>query len=224
MTNREAISLVRKGINESNADSTYTNKFIYSKLKEQAKWLIPRDAKNGKIFRGTSIFQTARCIPIISVSADKCCSAITCCEIHRTRNKIDDIWEDASGPIVKSIFSIDGTTSFVFITASDWQRKLDNPYNKKNDEIYVFYDEGYFWFPDRAPKKVNIQGFFIEDITNKYGCEKRIKTCVRFLDKRFSLPEYLAAEAIAKVIQSLASITKRIPEDDQIDKNPNIIP
>jgi hypothetical protein len=222
ITNREILALLRKGLNESGADSTYTNKFLYSKLKEHAKWLIPREAKSGKLYSGTSIFQTAPCIPIIKVnSTSNCCSINTCCTLFRTRNKIANFWEDAYGPIIRRITSIDGSYSFTYISASDWERKTTNPYNKKNKEQYVFFDNGYFWFPDKAPKKVNITGFFEEDIIGKYACDKVKLPCVKFLDTRFSIPEYLTAELVSKVTQQIAQITKRLPEDADINKNTN---
>lgn len=223
MTNREGIALVRKGLNEEGADSAYTNKFIYSKMMEHAKWLIPRDAKSGKLFSGTNIFQTARCVPVIKVTdMNNCCSITTCCELYRTRNKVINLWEDQYGPIVKNITSIDGSTSFTYISITDWQRKDGNPYNKHNNEDYVFYDEGYFYFPKKGPKKVNIQGFFSQDIVGVYGCEKiKINTCVRFLDTKFVIPAYLEAEMIEKSIESILQTSKKIHVDADINKNPN---
>lgn len=221
MTNREAISLVRKGINESSADSTYTNKFIYSKLLEHGKWLLVREARSGKLYKGTSIFQTARCIPVIKVTGDICCSVNTCCPLYRTRNKIEPIWEDINGPITKYITSIDNSTYFVYTSIKDWERKQNNPYNKKNTEKYVIFDEGYFWFFEKAPKKINIQAFFIKDITGKYGCDTKSTSCVRFLDQKFSIPDYICAELTSKVIEQLAGVTKKEQEDTNINKNPN---
>lgn len=229
MTNREIIASVRKGINESSADSTYTNKFIYSKIKEQGKWLIVREARSGKLYKGTSIFQTAKCIPVIKVPATSCCTLTTCCKLYRTRNRIDELWEDINGPIVKFISSIDGSTRWTYISALDWQRKNDNPYNKlnkhrKSKELanygYVFFEDGYFWFPERGPKKVNIQGYYVNDISGRYACDGIPGPCVKFLDGEFLVPDYLVAELVSKTLQELTG-TKRIPEDVNVNKDPN---
>lgn len=223
MTNREAISIIRKSINESTADTSYTNKFIFSKIMENGRWLITRDAKNGRLYKGTSIFQNARCIPLVKSSTiPDCCNVATCCELYRTRYKINDMWEDVDGPIVKAIMSIDSSHKFTYISSTDWQRKINNPYLKNNTEMYVFYEDGYFWFPTTTVKKVNILGFFRKDISNIYSC-KKTKECIRFLDEKCMIPEYLMTELNSKLIEQLMNSTKRIPIDTDVNKNSNRI-
>lgn len=222
ITNREIIASVRKGLNESTADTTYTNKFIYLKLREQAAWLNRREASDGKLYKNISIFQTAFCLDVIKTTAiTNCCSVRTNCVLYRTRKKFDDMWEDGGGPIVRSITSIDNSESYTYISIADWMRKQDNPYNKSNNEQYVFYDGGYFWFPKKAPKKINIAAYFNVDVSDKYICNKTdVVGCRRFLDKKFYFPESLQAELVSKTLEGLYN-TKKIPEDIEINKVPN---
>ena len=83
-----------------------------------------------------------------------------------------------------------------------------------------FYEDGYFWFPTTEVKKINILGFFKRDISNIYSC-KKVKACVRFLDEKCMIPDYLMAELNAKLIEQLVNSTKRLPEDSDINKNSN---
>lgn len=219
-TKRQLIESFRKGLQEVNADSTYTNQFLYQRLSEQAKWLIRREISAGRIYRNTSFFQTLGCQEVIEASTiDECCPVKTNCRIYRTKKKFVETWVDDYGPIIKDITSVDNSTSFSFITPSAWLNKKDNPYQKKIKTKYVFYSDGYFWFPEDNPHRVNIRAFFKDDITRESDCANT-KDCIRFLDTRFIVPDWIEAEMIAKATQLLLP-SKQMIEDEQQDKNPN---
>lgn len=222
-TNREIISKVRKGIQEKDADSTYTNKYIYSKLTEHTKWLISREIKSGGIFRDITLFQTRKCMPVIKVPKyDICCPIDTGCVMYRSRYALDSIWGDDTGPIILRVTSIDGSTDFTVLSAKSYENKKDDPYQKFNIEQYVIIDEdGFLWWEVKAPKKVNIQGFFKEDISGKYSCNKDDNRCILFLDKRFIIPGKIEAELVDKVVNQILGTTKRLPADESIDKSEN---
>ncbi len=222
MTNRQAISKLRKLIQEKDIDSTFTNKFLYSILQQNLKWLIRREVSGGRILRSSSLFQTVPCIEIVKVpKMDNCCPIATNCTMYRTRKKLDDLWEDERGPIILNVTSIDGSTSFTIVSVNDYRRKKDNPYKTKS-ENYGFFDQGHPWFEEKAPKKINIQGFFTEDLDGKYGCDPTCcdGDCISFLDKKFISPSWIDAELFMKSLEQLIN-TKKASEDTQIDKNIN---
>ena len=74
-------------------------------------------------------------------------------------------------------------------------------------------------FPSHDPRIVNIYAFFTDDVQRLSSCEK-IEKCIRFLDTRFMIPDWLEAEMYAKAMESLM-ISKQVPEEEQIDKNVN---
>lgn len=219
-TKRQVIKSLRKKLNERNADSTYTNQFLYQTLLEQAKWLIKRDINSGKIYKNVVFFQTLGCQDVIETSTiDACCPIKTNCKIYRTKDKIPSIWVDEDGPIIKSVTSVDGFTSFDVTTPTTWQAKTGDPYQRMSKTKYAFYADGYLWFPEHNPHKINIIGFWEDDITQLNGCITE-KECVKFLDTKFQIPDWLEAEMIAKAVELLAGVSKRLQEDEQIDKNP----
>lgn len=222
-SNREIISKVRKSIQEKDADSTYTNKYIYSKLSEHLKWLIAREIKSGGIFRDLTLFQTRRCMPVIKVPKyDACCPIDTGCSIYRTRYALDGLWADEMGPIILRVTSLDGSTDFSVVSAKSYQVKKENPYKKYVREQFAVFDEdGFLWWEEKAPKKINIQGFFKEDITGKYTCDKSEVKCIPFLDKKFIIPGKLEAELVDKVVNQILGRTKQAPADESIDKSEN---
>ena len=218
-TKRDLIESLREKLRERNADSNYTNQFLYQSLIEHAKWLIKREISSGRIYRNTSFFQTLQCQDVIEVSKiDSCCSIETKCTTYRTKDKIPDAWIDNDGPIIKSVLSIDNSTSFQLISPSRWLSIKADPYQKKSKGLYTFFDGGYLWFPNVNPHKVNISGFWMDDVTNKNGCSEKIP-CIKYLDTKFPIPDWLEAEMMSKTISLLAGISKKLPDDEQIDKN-----
>lgn len=221
MTKRTAIETFRDELRERNADSNYTNQFLYNVLLNHAKWLIKREVSGGRIYVNNSFFQTLKCQEIIETSTiDPCCPIKTKCKIYRTKDKLPETWIDNEGPIIKSVSSVDSSTDFFYTNSTTWQSKKLDPYQRLSDIKYSFFADGYLWFPEHNPHRVNIFGFFTDDITNLNGCTEE-KPCVRYLDTKFMIPGWLEAEMFAKALEQMAGVTKRIPDDEKIDKNPN---
>lgn len=221
-TKRQVINSLRDKLKERNADSTYTNQFLYGVLLEHSKWLIRREVSAGRIYTNNSLFQTLGCTEVIETSTiDVCCPIKVNCKIYRTKNKLPKMWIDKNGPVIKTITSVDGTTEFFMTTPDAWQNKRKDPYQKMSDMKYSFFAENYLWFPENNPHRVNINGYYTDDIQHLSECHEEKKPCTRFLDTKFNIPDWLEAEMFAKALEQLAGITKRMPEDVQIDKNPN---
>lgn len=221
-TKRQLIESFRDKLRERNADTTFTNQFLYNTLFEQARWLIRREVSAGRIYSNDSFFQTLQCVEVIEVSRiEDCCPVETNCKIYRTKNKIPDTWVDTAGPVIKSVTSVDGTMGFSYTTASGWITKREDPYQRQMDIKYAFFLDGYLWFPEHNPHRVNVQGFYVDDITNLDECDEctEEKPCVRFLDTKFPIPAWLEAEMLNKALEQLAGITKRMPADNEINKN-----
>ena len=219
-TKRQVIESLRNKLRERNADSNYSNKFLYNSLMEHAKWLIKREISAGRIYRNVSFFQTLMCQDVIETSIiDPCCPIKTNCKIYRTKNPIPETWIDESGPIIRDITSIDYSTSFDLVSFSTWSNKKNDPYDRKAKATYAFYANGYIWFPEHNPHKINITAFFTDDVSDKNDCSEK-KECTRYLDTKFLIPDWIEAEMYAKAVELLAGVSKRMQEDEQIDKNP----
>jgi hypothetical protein len=219
-TKRQLIDSLRNKLRERNADSNYSNQFLYQTLMENAKWLIKREINKGTIYKSVTFFQTLFCQDVIETSTiDPCCPIKNNCKIYRTKCKLPDFWTDQDGPVIKNVSSVDGSTYFEMTTPTTWVSIKIDPYQKKSKQMYTFYNEGYLWFPEHNPHKINILGFWTDDVSDRNGCAEN-EPCVRFLDTKFSLPDWLEGELMAKAVEILAGVSKRLPEDEQIDKNP----
>lgn len=219
MTKREAIESLRKKLQERDADSRWWNRDLYNALMEHARWLIKREIGAGRIYTNNSFFQTLGCIEVIETSVtEPCCPVKTKCRIYRTKEKLPEMWIDNGGPVIRSVTSVDNTTEFVPTSVIGWQVKRQDPYQKMHDTKYTFFADGYLWFPEHNPHRVNIVGFYTDDISSKSDCGKKSNECSRWLDTQWVLPDWLHAECFAKTLQLLIP-TKRMPEDEQVDKN-----
>jgi hypothetical protein len=220
-TKRQVIESLRKKLQEAGSDSTFSNQFLYNSLMEQAQWLIRRETMSGKIYTNNSFFQTLGCQEVVEQGATDCCCPVkTHCKVYRLKDPLPELWLDDKGPVIRMVTSVDGTTEFVMTTPGTWQNKRHDPYQKMIDTKYVFFHDNYLWFPEHNPHRVNIDGFYTHDISDKSLCREKKGDCIRFLDTSFQVPEWLHAEMLAKTIQ-LLTMSKQIPEDQQPDKNPN---
>ena len=226
-TKRQIVSHFRKMLQEQGADSNFGNQFLYNALMDQAKWLIKREISAGRIYRNNSFFQTLPCQEVIETSTiDPCCPIKTKCKIYRTKHKLPEMWIDSNGPVLRYVTSIDGTTDFFITDPVTWQSKRNNPYHKMIDGKYTFPADGYLWFPEHNPHWINANGYYTDDVSLLEAkpcdpeCKDDKKECVRFLDTKFMVPDWLHSEMFAKAFQ-LMFPTKQLPEDVQIDKNTN---
>ena len=220
ITKRDVIDSLRDKLRERSADTTYSNQFLYSVLLEQARWLMKREVSKGSIYKNQNLFSTLGCVEVEEVSSiDACCPIVTNCKMYRTKDPIPDIWSNDNGPMIRNVTSIDGSTRFQITTAILSQSKQDDPYNKRSSTKYAFFSNGYLWFSVN-PHRVNIDALFEDDVRRLSTCGDN-KKCVRFLDTTFMLPESLHAEMYAKSLEIIAGVTKKLPEDMQVDKNVN---
>lgn len=218
-TKRQLIDSLRKKIQERNADSTFFNRDLYQALIEQAKWLIKREIQKGSIYKSVTFFQTLACQDVIeTTTVDPCCPVKTNCKIYRMKCKLPEFWTDIDGPVLKSVTSVDGSTYFEMTTPTTWQSIRIDPYQKKSKQMYTFFSDGYLWFPEHNPHKINILGFWVDDVEQLNGCAEN-EPCVRYLDTKFPIPDWLEGELMAKAVEILAGVTKRLPEDEEINKN-----
>lgn len=225
---RYYISKLRGKLKEVNADSIFTNKFLYSVLEEHAAWLIPRELKTGKLLENKTIFQKIPCIHTMEVDKIQCPFPLEGMKIYRTKSKLPEMWQAEKGPIILRVSSIDNSTDFTVISSTSWEDKNKTPFRKMIKNNYCLYEGNYLWFPipnntlSLPPKRIMIRALFKERV-EQLDCDC-IDTpdCKRFLDEPFYIPEKIEAELIDKAFQQLAAQTGKIMNDENINTNTNI--
>lgn len=222
VSKRQAIDSLRQKLMERNADSVLSNQFLYTVLQEHAMWLIKREVSAGRIYRNVSLFQPLTIDMIEVPLVDSCLKIKTNCKIFRSKKKLPEMWTDNNGPVIKTVVSLDGSTDFFYTNPTTYQSKINDPYQRMGSIKYSYFDNGYLWTPVYNPHKLIVSGFFKDDLAlYEDDCDEcqKAKGCVRFLDTEFMVPDFILAELYSKALEQLANITKRLPEDQQIDKN-----
>lgn len=231
VTNREAISQVKSIFKMVNADNRSTNKEIWSLIKKHSSWIIKRESERLKLLRMDNFFQEKGCIDVIEAPiGDNCCKlrGKINCTIYRTRNKLPDLYEDLYGPIINKITSIDGYTDIKLSTIKGIKRHEESRYAKKYNTdkiIQAYFSNGYIYFPGKSLRIITVDGLFMEeldlDTEDCIPCKECEDKCVKFLDKKLMLSDYLFAQVVDAIKNDL-SISQQIPEKSHtIDKNDN---
>lgn len=222
-TKGELISQIRNELRLANADSRLTNKLIWSIIQKHSEWLIKRESRKLRILNQDIIFQTIKCADLdYAPVIDDCCGVRSKCKVFRTRAKLPDLYEDDWGVIIKSVFTIDGSEEFTFITIQEYMRKLESPEHIYDKSKYFYYNNGYLYFPKSSIKKVMIKGYFIDEVENKCEtCPQDEMPCVSMLDSPVRIPAHLLGELMSHVLNELSGITLKIQSDEDINKNEN---
>lgn len=219
ITKRQFITQLRKKLRENNADTGMTNQFLYYSLMEQAKWIVKREIRAGKVYKNMSLFKPLKCIRVVESSIiEQGCPIQIPCNIWRTDKKLPDTWQDDYGPVIKYAMSVDDSTRWHLISKEEWISKQNSPYAKYDKTKYMIFSDGYLWFPRENPRRINVYGYWIDDPILHSECGDK-PVCVKYLDTPFEIPEWTEAEIINKTFELLLKGTKQIPVDEQIDKN-----
>lgn len=210
------ISEARVSLSENNADSLYTDRFIFSKIEKHARWIIKREADKLKIIHYDSLFQTIKCMPVEEApTIDPCCGVKSRCKVFRTCEKLPTLYEDSDGVIIKDVFSIDGSSDFYSVKINEYMRKLEDPNSKYDKTDYYFYNNGYLYFPNNRLKMIAVKGLFEQNVYNQ--CDNDEPPCISRQDQTFWFPDVLRGELMDFVMKDLL-VQKQIPEDNKIDK------
>lgn len=224
MTNRMAISRIKKFFKEVHADSRFSARLAYSILLSISKLLIKRDSERLKIMSQSNLFKKLKCVEVIDAPAiDPCCGIKSSCTVKRTKERLPKIYADTYGPLISNVMSIDGSQALTFIQPQEYLRIAKNPWNKKKNTNYYFYSDGYLYFPNGGYKMVEVTAYWEESISGWSKCnnnEDDADGCTPFLDQEFNVPGYYEAAMFQMAEQEIRGVYSALPfKEAQIDKN-----
>lgn len=229
LTIRKAISEIRKGLKENDADSRMSNKYIYSLIKKHAADIVRKRSDSFRILKQESFYQTINRVDLEEVpTIDPCCNIYTNCTIYRTKDRLPRMFEDSYGAIIKNVWTPDTSFEYQPIKDDSWLRKKINPWgqNGANKDIYYFYSNYRLYFPMSTFKQVKVRAYFQEDISDLNlcdGCGSLPSTeCRPYMDKQLMLAPDLWSAVSDMVYRELLQEYEKITPDTNIDKNENI--
>lgn len=220
MTRQEVISRLRNSIKEVNADTKYTNRYLWNVFWTNAQLLIKQESDRFKLYNQTDIFKTI-CVKMEAVSPLLCdCLALPMdCVVYRSRFKLPKLVEGSYGMIYRFISSADLSNKIVLTTPYTYSLKQ----TKYNKEKYGFIHDSFLWLPNTKWSHIIISGIFETDIPKEFQCDCEESTqndCGSLLFSTSGVPQYLIQPAIQMALQELGA-TKTLISDELGNTNPN---
>ena len=218
----EAISQVRNDLKQITVDTRLTDRDIYSVMKTHSYWIIAQEADKLKISKQAHLFQSYTCAEVIPVPlTDPCCNIQSKCRIYRTKEKLPGMFTDDSGPIIRTVASVDWSNNFQRTSYENWIHIQNDPEFKYNKSKYYFIRDNYMYFPTTQWRKVNMLIYSDTDVRKLNKCDCAEKGCLAMQDTIWRVPDKLEGRIIDAVISELTKTYMNIPYDDNANKTPN---
>ena len=217
----ESISRVRGIIKAAQEDAFLTDKSIYSIISKYAKVSLRRQQNEKKLMGHDDLFEMLSFVDLIDTNTieAECAPIKTNCTIKRTELKIPKVFNGSKGPLIRKIYSVDGSETFYKTTAAQYISISMDPCLKYNKAKYFWYRNGFLYFPDTEVEAIMVEALW-EDTLDGF-CTVDEEDCRPMQDRPLPLPDYLFAE-VEQMAEQEFSLTFKIP-DDGADDGQNVL-
>lgn len=215
----ESVSRVRNVLKSVKEDPFITDRFIYSIIIKYAKTLIKRDSKLENFFKNESLFKELPCVELIDVDkVDACCTSIkTKCFFKRSKDKLPKIQSITSGPIIKSVSTLDYSERAVRTQPQLYTNLTNTSGFKYNNKKYYWIVNDYLYIPNVEWEAIRIQAMFDEDINSEIcSLGEDANNCTPEQDRELAIPEHLFSEIEQMVLNEILT-AGRVPSDGADD-------
>jgi len=212
----EAISRVRNVVKAVKEDPFITDRFIFSLIIKNAKFLMKQEDAFNKLMKFQSFFKEPPCLELIEVDKiEACCDIQSGIKIMRTKDKLPDLMEASFGPLIRSVTSIDGSTEVYRTYPLLYKGMSKTSGFRFNKQKYYWYINGYLYFPNIPWEAIKMEGIFEDDLSY-FTCTSCEEKCTPRQLQSFQIPDYLFAQIEQNVIKEL-TITLQVPADTATD-------
>jgi hypothetical protein len=213
----ESISRVRNTVKAAKEDAFMTDRYIYSLIYKYGKTLMRRQDTLKKLMSLHNLFTTLPCLNLIEVDKiEACCGDIKSgCKIMRTEEKVPKIMQGTSGPLIRSVTSIDGSIEVYETKPSLYTSMTKSTNFKYNKNKYYWYVNDYLYFPNIEWESIKLEAIFEGDYS-QFLCDEK-EQCVLRQNQTSPFPEHFFSE-IESLIKQELSLTMQIPAQENHDK------
>ena len=212
----ESISRVRGIVKGSNEDSFLTDRFVYSIISKYAKMILRRQQNEQKLMGHDDLFELlpfVNLIPVSKIEAE-CVDIPSSCIIMRTEDKLPKLFNGSKGPLIRKVYSIDGSAEFVQTSPTAFISLTKLTTFKYNKAKYFWFRNGYLYFPNTDIEGVMIEGLW-EGLLDGF-CISSEDECTLMQERKLPLPEYFFAE-VEQMAEQEFGMSMRIPNDGADD-------
>lgn len=217
----ESISRVRGILKGTTEDSFLTDRFVYSIISKYVKLTLRKQQLQNQLMKHDDVFQMLSFVDLIDVDKIEAdCAAIKSnCIIKRTEKKLPKIFKGSRGPLIRKVYSIDGSFEFTQTSPASYIALTRSTNHKYNKTKYFWFRNGYLYFPDTDIEAVMVEALW-EDVLDGF-CTTNEEECLSMQEQSLPLPDYLFAEVEQMAEQEL-TLTIKVP-DDGADDGQNLL-
>jgi hypothetical protein len=212
----ESISRVRGIMKGTKEDAFLTDRFVYSIISKYTKVLLKRQQTQIKLMGHDDLFEMLSFVNLVDVNKieAECAPIKTNCTIKRTENKLPKLFNGSKGPLIRKVYSIDGSKVFIRTTPAQYIELTNSTSFKYNKTLYYWFRNGHLYLPDVEIEAIMIEALW-EDTLDGF-CTLNGDNCTSMQDRQLPLPDYLFAE-VEQLAEQEFGMTLRIPQDGADD-------
>lgn len=212
------VSRVRNSVKAVKEDAFITDRYIWSLVEKYAKLFIKRQDNLDRLVRFKSLYKPLTCVELIEVDkVEACCAGIQSgCTIMRTKERLPKPYEGPTGPMFRTISSIDGSIEIEPTEPGTYTSMTKTTTFKYNKRKYYWYLDGYMYFPNIEWDAVKVEGIWDGDISG-FVCDEVSSECSLRQDQDSNIPEDLFAEIEQQVLNEILP-QAQLPQDSGDDK------
>jgi len=217
----ESISRVRGILKASNEDSFLTDRSIYSIISKYAKKLIEQEQRKRKLMSKDDLFIPLPFVELEEVNKIEanCIGIKSTCTILRTVKKLPEIMNGSTGPLIRKVYSIDGSFSFEKTTRSNFINIANSSTFKYNNMEYYWFSDGRLYFPSKKSVLSNLGGVMVEALWEDsldLFCTVNNEDCKPMQELMFPFPDSLFA-TIEQMAEQEFGFSAKVPTDGADD-------
>lgn len=221
MTNGELVSRVVNDIRALNKDEHVSRRYILYIARNKARHYLSQKLRDRSLFREDNLYRTIRCFGLSKEDVVRCdiVEFKRCKNLMRSRNKLPELIHSRYGNTVLSVTTVDGETSFLPITLSNYRLKNKRRFSKFGNQNYYYINDRYLYLPDSTVEVVDVTLLTLneEDVEELSDCTT-CNECKPTWDREFICSDKMIEIVIQETLQEVLSTFKQIIPDE----NPNL--
>ena len=211
-TLRSAISDISDDLKSVNLDDRFSFRFLANKLRNKIETFIKQDADARNILMINEFWQ-----PLFNIELEDADVIVNseyyeyCDKLKKSKNKLPDVYTTKYGNLIK-IMNINNSLEYKIIKSFEY-KDIKNREFKNNNIKYCWIENQYLFIPDVDVEEVKALGTFKDSQEVDQFNNKECDLCLKPLDAKLSVPDYILDISKQQVLKELASVTKAIVED-----------
>lgn len=222
ITNGEFVSRVVNGLKALTKDSHVSARYIAHVGKVKAKYLMAQKLDELSLFKEEGLITNINCFRLSRIKSKDCgiVEFTLCDQLMKSTEKIPEGLTGKIGPSIFSVMSVDGSTSYRYITSRRFSDIKRRKY-RKGDVGYFYIKDEYLYIPDSLNELVDISMITVDKDEAECVSEctdSSSKGCASKLDSDFVCPDRFLDLVVGDTIQELGTFYRSSVKDE----NPNM--